>query len=61
MNFSLKNYINPNNYLLKLNLFFDNFENKYNYKIKIALANRRVNNINKLKKKDLHIEIRLLN
>ena len=47
MNFSLKNYINPNNYLLKLNLFFDNFENKYNYKIKIALANRRVNNINK--------------
>ena len=51
INFSLKNYIDPNNYLSKLNLFFDNFENKYNYKIKIALAPRRVNNINRLKKK----------
>lgn len=53
INYSLKNYINPNDYLSKLNLFFDNFENKYNYKIKIALANRRVKNINKLKKKRL--------
>ena len=53
INYSLKNYIDPNNYLSKLNLFFDNFENKYNYKIKIALANRRVKNINKLKKKRL--------